>query len=296
MSEMVLTEMILTPSVIPAFTAYLRSQEKSALTIEKYVRDTRAFLRFADGRPLAKELVLDYKTGLVASGKYGNGSINSMLASVNSLLRFLGREDCRASNIRIQGQPYCPEEKSLGKSEYLRLREAARGDSRLYLVLDTLFGTGIRVSELRFFTVEALRSGTICVSCKNKTRAIVVPAGLRKKLLFYAGKNKIRSGVIFRSRNGNPLDRSNLWAQMKRLCEKANVKRSKVFPHNLRKLFARLLYERSHDIAQLACLLGHSSINTTRIYVMTTESEVRRKVEDMVDSVLTDEKSTTLSA
>lgn len=291
-----MTELTLTTAIIPVFREQLCSQEKSIHTISKYCRDVRAFIVFADGRPLSKALVLEYKTWLINSGRYVDGSINSMLASVNSLLRFLNREDCRVSNIRIQAAPYCPDEKSLGKEEYLRLREAAKGDPRLCLTLDTLFETGIRISELKYFTVEALRKSSISVTCKNKTRVIVVPAGLHKKLLGYADENGIKSGAIFRTRSGNLLDRSNVWAQMKRLCKKAGVQMSKVFPHNLRKLYARLLYGQSHNIVQVACLLGHSSINTTRLYVMTTEGEVRRWVERMVNSVLPDRKSTTLSA
>ena len=280
---------ILTPALLKPFTAHLRREEKSPITVEKYVRDVRAFMTFAGGRTLSKELVMAHKAKLLASG-YANGSVNSMLASVNSFLKFIERPDCRVANVRVQKCLYCPEEKNLDKAEYMRLRAAAKGKPRLYLILETLFSTGIRISELKYFTVEALQQKTINVSCKNKTRTIIVPKELRKRLLDYAGKNGVSSGVIFRTRNNNPVNRSNVWAEMKKLCEKAKVCKSKVFPHNFRKLFARLLYELSKDIAQLADLLGHSSINTTRIYIMTTEDEVRCKVEKLSRLMFAEEK------
>ena len=202
-----------------------------------------------------------------------------MLASLNSLLEFLGWKDCKVKHLKRQRQIYCSEDKELSKEEYKRLLEAARDQEQLKLVMQTICGTGIRVSELRFFTVERVIQGEVVVSCKGKTRTILIPGKLRKRLLDYAKKEKIRSGVIFITRNGRPLNRSSIWAQMKALCVEAGVNPSKVFPHNLRKLFARTFYGIEKEIAKLADILGHSSIDTTRIYIMTTGTEHRKKIE-----------------
>ena len=227
---------------------------------------------------ITKELVIAWKKYLVAQG-YAVRSINSMLASVNSLLDFLGLSNCKAKNIRLQRQTYCTEDKELTKAEYLRLLEASKKNEQLNLVIQTICGTGIRVSELRHFTVEAVRYGEVTVDCKSKTRTILVPGKLKNMLLNYAKRKHIKTGAIFIGRTGKPLNRSNIWAAMKKLCEAAGVKASKVFPHNLRKLFARTFYGIEKDIAKLADILGHSSINTTRIYIMTTGIEHRRKIE-----------------
>lgn len=280
----------ITQDVLATFDRHLRINEKSPHTIEKYLRDTEAFRCFAGGRPLTKDLVVDYKTYLAGSQKYTDNSINSMLASLRSLFRFLGREDCNVVSIRTQEMPYCPENKSLTMEEYRRLIRAADGDERLQMILKLMAGTGIRVSELSYFTAEALRKkgryAAVRVSCKKKSREIIIPDELRGELLDYIKKRGIKEGAIFRTRNGKPLNRSNLWKQMKRLCRKARVDEDKVFPHNVRKLFARTFYESSHDIAQLACLLGHSSVNTTMIYIRRTEREVRARVDRMVREVL----------
>ncbi len=285
-----MSTIILTENYIQSFKSFLCANERSPYTVEKYIRDVRAFMLFADGRALTKELTVEYKQALVAQNRHKKSSINSMLASIGSFLTFAGLPDCKTSNIRIQKSPYCPEERNLTKAEYLRLKAAAKSKPRLYLILETLFATGIRISELRYFTAEALRGSTITVSGKNKTRVIIVPKDLQKKLLAYAKQNGIASGVIFRTGSGNPVNRSNVWAEMKKLCEKARVPKSKVFPHNIRKLFARLYYKLSKDIAQLADLLGHSSINTTRIYLMTTENEVRSRIEQLSRLILSEEK------
>lgn len=225
-----------------------------------------------------KELVIAYKKQCMEQG-YAVRSINSMLASINSFLGFMGWLDCKVKSIRLQRQVYSTEEKELTKDEYLRLLEASRGKEQMNLVLQTICGTGIRVSELRYFTLEMVRTGTVTVNCKSKTRTILVPGKLRKLLVDYAKRNKIAGGVIFRGKNGRPLDRSSIWRQMKQLCRQAGVSESKVFPHNLRKLFARTFYGIEKDIAKLADILGHSSINTTRIYIMTTGAEHRLKIE-----------------
>lgn len=248
------------------------------MTVGKYLRDARAFMAFAAGRSVDKALVAAYKQRLLEQG-YAARSVNSMLAGLNSLFGFLGWQDCRVRNVRVQRRIYCAEERELTKAEYLRLLEAARRDRRLYLLLETICGTGIRVSELAYFTVEAVAQGEIAVRCKNKTRSILIPGRLRKSLLAYARQSGIASGPVFRTRSGRALDRSGVWAQMKALCAPARVRKTKVFPHNLRKLFARTFYTIEKDIAKLADILGHSSIDTTRIYIMTSGHEHRRKID-----------------
>lgn len=265
---------------LKAFITYLQEEEKSPKTIEKYERDVLAFLRYIKGGEICKERTIAYKHSLEEQG-YAIRSINSMVTSVNRFFDFLNRADCKVKNLRCQRRTYCSEEKELTKAEYLRLLEAAKKNKRLHLILQTICGTGIRISELKYFTVEAVRKGEIVVRCKSKIRTILIPSKLKKLLLNYTKQQKIKSGAIFVSRNGNPLDRSNIWTQMKRLCEKAKVNPSKVFPHNLRKLFARTFYSIEKDIAKLADILGHGSIETTRIYIMTTGNEHRRKIEKL---------------
>lgn len=271
-------EKTVSPAVIERFVDHLYKEEKAGATVEKYKRDVGAFAGFAGQSAVTKELVIAFKHHLVAKG-YAVRSVNSMLASLNSLLNFLGLPECKAKNIRRQRQTYCAEDKELSREEYLRLLEAARGQPQLRLLMETICSTGIRVSELRYFTVEAVTRGEVIVDCKSKTRNIFVPGKLKKLLLKYADQHGITCGPIFLGRTGKPLDRSAIWAAMKRLCEKAGVKKSKVFPHNLRKLFARTFYGIEKDIAKLADILGHSSIDTTRIYIMSTGREHRQKIE-----------------
>lgn len=269
---------IINNRMIHLFCQHLLCEEKSSATIEKYLRDVRAFRRFAERKEITKDLAIAYKNFLIESG-YATRSINSMLASVNSFLGFLGWHECRVKSLKTQNQVYCAEAKELTKAEYLRLLRAAEKSPQLQLLMITICSTGIRVSELQYFTVESVERGEVTVRCKNKIRTILIPNVLRKRLLSYSKKNGISSGAIFVTRNGKPLNRSNIWAQMKSLCEEANVARSKVFPHNLRKLFARTFYRAERDIAKLADILGHSSINTTRIYIMTSGIEHRRRLE-----------------
>ncbi len=262
------------------FKEYLYKEEKSPATIEKYLRDAHKFLIFAGDTPITKELVLRFKATLLQRGLAVN-SINSMLAAINALLLFLGQEDAKIKSVRQQRQTFCREDKELKKEDYKRLLHAAEKDRRLHLLLQTICSTGIRVSELQYFTVEAVRKSEVRISCKNKTRVILIPGQLRKLLLKYTERKKIYSGSIFITRTGRPMDRSNIWTQMKKLCQKAAVKATKVFPHNLRKLFARTFYSVDKDIAKLADILGHSSINTTRIYIMSSGAEHRRRIEQL---------------
>lgn len=269
---------IITTNELSAFREYLLNEEKSTATVEKYLRDVRAFLAFAGEEEVTKEVTVAYKTTLQEKS-YAISSINSMLASLNKLFDFIGWSDCKVKTLRKQREIYCSEERELTKAEYMRLLEAAKGQTQLRLIMQTICGTGIRVSELRYFTVEAIRRGEVNVRCKNKTRVVLLPGKLRQILLEYIRGRRIKEGAVFVSRNGKPLDRSNIWAGMKKLCEAAGVNPKKVFPHNLRKLFARTFYGIEKDIAQLADILGHGSIETTRIYIMTTGIEHRQKMD-----------------
>lgn len=273
---------ILKETQIVEFAAFLKNEEKSANTIEKYIRDVRSFSRFASGASVTKETVIAYKNKLI-SENYSVRSINSMLASLNSLFSLLGWTNCKVKSIKLQRQIYCSKEKELGRAEYMRLINTAKqnGNERLNLLLQTICGTGIRVSELQYITVEAVKRGEATVSLKGKTRIVFIVQQLQKKLLQYAKERKITSGAIFITRNSKPMSRTNIWREMKNLCNQANVDSQKVFPHNLRHLFAHTFYGIEKDIAKLADILGHSSINTTRVYIIADGSEHRRSMENM---------------
>lgn len=272
----------LTEEMAKAFEKYLRREEKSENTVKKYLRDVRAFAAYLNGAEVTKETVITFKSKLLGES-YSVRSINSMLASLNGLFSFLGWEDCRVKSVKLQRQIYCPEEKELTKAEYMRLVDTAKqkGNERLNLILQTICGTGIRVSELQYITVEAVKNREATVSLKGKTRSVFLVKELRKKLIRYAAKQNIQSGAVFITRTGKPMNRTNIWREMKGLCKQAGVNPKKVFPHNLRHLFARTFYGIEKDIAKLADILGHSSINTTRIYIISTGSEHRRRMEHM---------------
>ena len=215
-----MNERKLTDSQIVEYHEYLIHEEKSTATVEKYLRDVRAFLLYVGGQAITKDIVIAYKKYLQLK-EYAVRSINSMLSSINSLLCFLGWSDCKVKFIKQQTAIYCAEDKELTKEEYLRLLKAAENNLQLGLIMQTICGTGIRVSELRFFTVENVKRGEILVDCKGKTRKILIPGKLKKRLLTYAEKQKIRSGAIFLARDGKPLDRKTIWSRMKGLCERA---------------------------------------------------------------------------
>lgn len=256
----------LTTARIEKYAAFLREQERAAATIEKYVHDLTALAAFLAGREISKGLLLEWKETLIET--YAPASVNSMLAAVNGFLSFCGLSELRLRKLKIQKSLFLSEDKELTKAEYVRLvRAAERGENqRLALVIQTICATGIRVSELRFITAEAVQCGRAEVSNKGKRRAVFLPDKLRKLLRAYLQKQKITTGAVFLSKNGRPLDRSNIWRDMKKLCESAGVEPSKVFPHNLRHLFARTFYALKKDLSRLADILGHSSVNTTRIY------------------------------
>lgn len=273
-------ERILTIERINAFKLFLQNEEKSTNTQEKYVRNVRAFAKAIGEKRVTKEVVIEYKAKLVTD-KYAVRSINSMLASLNSFFTFQGWFECKVKFIKMQRQVFCPEEKELTKDEYMRLVNTAKseGNERLNLILQTICATGIRVSELEYITVDAVKKGEARVLLKGKNRTVFIVSELRNKLLKYAKKKKITSGLIFITSTGKKISRSNIWREMKSLCDRANVNPKKVFPHNLRHLFARTFYSIQKDIAKLADVLGHSSINTTRIYIMTSGNEHRQCVE-----------------
>ena len=273
---------IISEEIIERFKTYLCEEEKSENTKEKYIRDVRAFAEYVGGKEISKEIVIAYKQSLIDSG-YAVKSINSMLASINSMFSFLGWYELRVKSLKVQQQIFCPEEKELTRAEYERLCRTAerKHNERLNLILQTICGTGIRVSELQFITVESVRKGEATVSLKGKTRTIIITKNLQKKLLYYIAEQKIKSGSVFVTKTGKLMSRTNIWREMKNLCREAEVNPEKVFPHNLRHLFARVFYRLEKDIAKLADILGHSSINTTRIYIISTGTEHRKRMEQM---------------
>jgi len=247
--------------------------EKSKNTIEKYLRDVQHFLTYLGERNLNKEIILNYKKILME--KYRTSSVNSMQIALNGYLRWIGRDDLCARVCRTQRLIFREEERELTREEYQRLLMSAKQKKkeRLFCILQTIAGTGMRIGELKYLTVEALETRKVRIDFKGKVRIILLPRSLLIVLRDYCRKRKIREGSIFCSRNGRPLDRRNIWAEMKGLCGRARVAATKVFPHNLRHLFARCFYEREHDLARLADYLGHSSIETTRRYTMITSEE-----------------------
>jgi site-specific recombinase XerD len=206
-----------------------------------------------------------------------------MLSALNRFLRFLGREDCRIRFLRLQRRTFREQKREITREDYRRLLDAAgeRGQKRLALLMETICSTGIRVSEVRWITLEAARQGRAEISLKGKIRTILLPTKLCRKLLKYAKERKIASGEIFLTGSGKSLSRRQIWREMKQLCALAGVEASKVFPHNLRHLFATVFYRACRDIVKLADVLGHSSVNTTRIYLLTTGAEHARQLEKL---------------
>ena len=271
----------ITKKRIEGFKTYLIQEEKSAATVEKYIRDICAFSGWLEGRTVDKQAVLEYKAYLVEN--YKPASVNSVLSSVNSFFAYNEWYDCKVKFLKIQKQIFTSKDKELTKAEYERLLTAAKAEKneRLYLLMQTICSTGIRVSELRFVTVSAVALGVANINCKGKLRQVFLPKVLCKVLMRYIKEQKITSGSVFVSRTGKPLDRSNIWSDMKKLCESAGVSKDKVFPHNLRHLFARTYYSIQKDIVRLADILGHSSVNTTRIYTMETGEIHLRQIEKL---------------
>lgn len=272
-------ETSITQAKIAAYCAALHSDEKAAGTLEKYRRDLTAFSRWLDGRIVTKEIAADWKTHLLNSG-YAPRTINSMLAALNGFFRFMDWH-IKVRFLKIQRQLFRDTSRELTRAEYDRLLTAARdsGQERLALLMETLCATGIRISELRYITVEAARAGRSTIALKGKIRTILLPSKLCRKLLKHARKQNIAAGEIFLTSSGKGISRRQVWYELKRLCRAAGVESGKVFPHNFRYLFATTFYRVSHDIAKLADVLGHSSIETTRIYLISTGAEHQRQLE-----------------
>jgi len=271
----------LCPQLLEDFRLNLQERERSIATIRKYMHDLRVFAEFAGDAPIDKAILMKYKEYLAES--YAVTSANSMIASMNTFLHFVQLDSLCLRPLRMQHMPYTPEEKEITLEEYRRLIATAElwGDLRLMMIIQTIGATGIRISELGYITVEAAKKGEAVVRCKGKTRTIFLVQTLRIRLLCYARDFKITEGPIFLTRTGRPISRTTVWRQMKQICERARVDPQKVFPHNLRHLFARTFYDIEKDLAKLSDILGHSSINTTRIYISTTAAQHREKMEQM---------------
>ena len=270
---------IITTEHIDAYCLSLLADERAAGTISKYRRDLTAFARWLDGRIITKETAAGWKSHLSHCG-YAPRTVNSMLASLNGFCRFAGLP-IKVKFLKIQRQIFRDSAKELTKAEYDRLLTAAQesDQERLALIMETLCATGIRVSELRYITVEAALAGRATITLKGKIRTILLPAKLCRKLLKYAKKQKTASGEIFLTKSGRPITRRQVWFELKRLCRAAGVEPTKVFPHNLRHLFATTFYRVCRDIVRLADVLGHSSINTTRIYLTVSGAEQQRQLD-----------------
>ena len=271
----------ITEESINNFKTWLYGEERSSGTIEKYLRDIKALRGWLNGREVTKESVADWKASL-QEAEYQPVTINSMLASVNTYCRYADI-DCRIKFLKVQKKVFRDEDKELTQAEYEQLIMTAqkKGNERLALLLETIGSTGIRVSEVQYITVAGTAAGKIQIALKGKIRVIMLPKKLCRILLKYAKKQKIASGEIFITKSGKGLSRKRIWADMKKLCKDAGVSESKVFPHNLRHLFARVFYRITRDIAKLSDLLGHSSIDTTRIYLLSSGEEHARQLEGL---------------
>lgn len=255
-------------NLMDKFKNHLFNEEKSSATIEKYLRDIRVFSVWLSDARITKNAVLEYKKYLIEN--YAPASVNSMISSLNSFFGFCEWNDCRVKTLKIQRRLFTSSDRELSKEEYKRLLSAAlsNNNKRLYMLMQTICSAGLRVSELKYVTAEAVKKGVAVINCKGKMRVVMLTKELCRRLSAYIKEEKIKKGSVFVSKNGLPLDRSNIWSDMKKLCETAGVAKEKVFPHNLRHLFARTFYQLEKDIVRLADILGHSSINTTRIYTI----------------------------
>ncbi len=271
----------ITNELIQKFKTYLIDEEKSSSTLEKYIRDITVFMEWCKETELNKSVVLKYKQDIIE--KYAPATVNSILSSLNNFFAYNEWYDLKVKALKIQRQIFASKDKELTKAEYERLLVAAKQkkNQRLYYLMQTICATGIRVSELKAITVSAVKTGQATINCKGKMRIVILPKQLCKMLKDYIKENNIKSGSVFVSKNGKPLDRSNIWSDMKKLCESAGVSKDKVFPHNLRHLFARTYYSIQKDVVRLADILGHSNVNTTRIYTMETGEIHRQQIQKL---------------
>jgi site-specific recombinase XerD len=274
-----MSERKITTAALAAFESWLKTEERSAGTIENYLRDLRTFAVWLEGREASKALVTEWKEQL--QSKYAAVTVNAKLSAINGFFRFMGWDDCRVKFLKVQRKLFRETDRDLDRNEYdcLTKTAQAQGRERLALVMEAICATGIRVSEVKYITVEAARQGRAEISLKGKIRTILLPNKLCRKLLKYAKTQKITSGEIFLTRGGKGLSRKQIWAEMKALCRSAGVAATKVFPHNLRHLFAATFYRCCRDIARLADVLGHSSIETTRVYLISTGAEHQRQLD-----------------
>lgn len=271
---------ILTKESINEYESNLVNEEKSQITIEKYMRDIRTFADWLGYKEFDKTDVLAYKSEL--QKRYAPTSVNTVISSLNSFFVYHEWYDMKVRTLKIQRQMFAEEERELTKSEYERLLIVAeKKNKRLYLLMQTICSTGIRISELNFITLEAIQKGKADIQAKGKRRTVFFPKQLCHMLKEYAKKKGIKKGAIFVTKGGLPMNRSNIWAAMKKLCKEANVSEEKVFPHNLRHLFARTYYSQQKDIVRLADILGHSSVNTTRIYTMESGNIHRKQIQKL---------------
>ena len=275
------TAFTITADHIAQYAAHLQEQERAKNTVKKYVHDLHDFMAFLNGQPITKGAVIAWKEHLADT--YTPATVNSMLAAVNGFFHFMDWPKLSVKPLKVQRPLFCDENREMTRAEYVRLVDAARrqGNERLALLLQTICATGIRVSELRFITVEAAALGRTVVSNKGKRRTVFLPGKLCKLLKKYLKKQKITEGSVFVTRTGKPLDRSNIWRDMKALCESAGVEPDKVFPHNLRHLFARTYYSLEKDLSRLADILGHSNVTTTRIYIAESGFVHARQMEQL---------------
>lgn len=273
----------ITEKILENYVKHLSRDEKSKATIKKYICDVKKLIKYANGRMVTKELVVAYKENLRTSQKYKLSSINSFLVAANRLFEYLGWYGMRVKTYHIQKEAFIPADKDLSKAEYKRMVQAAlkKGNKRLAMIIRTLCSLGIRASELSGVTAESARNGTAEVFCNGKQRKILIPRKLKKLLLKYIDENNIVSGIIFRTSTGKAVDRSNIWREIKAIGTESGISESKIFPHNFRHLFAKIFYQKNKDIAKLADILGHSSIETTRGYIRTTSDEYQKQIDLM---------------
>lgn len=273
----------ITEDLLEQYRRYLYEEEKSEATIQKYMCDLRKLQAYAGEGEINKEMMIQYKEKLRGDMQYKTSSVNSFLVAANRFFAYMGWHELKVKTYKVQRETFLPEERELTKWEYKRLVQTAEktGHIRIAMILQTICATGIRVSELQAVTVAAVKRGMAVIYNKGKERKIILPRRLQVKLLYYIRKNGIRQGSVFCTSKGRPVDRTYIWREMKKLCGLAKVNPEKVFPHNLRHLFAKTFYQMNRDIAKLADLLGHSSIETTRIYIKTSMLEYRKQLEKM---------------
>lgn len=274
---------VITKDMLLQYQEYLYEEEKTTATIKKYICDLKKLMDYLSGREITKKLMVEYKEALRKEKGYRLTSINSFLVAANRFFEYMGWYDLRVKTYRIQKEIFVPENRDLSKAEYKKLVQAAmkKGKKRLAMILQTICAAGIRISELSCVTVESVLEGIVEIYCKGKQRVVLLPRKLQKKLLRYIQEKGIKSGILFCTSSGKPVDRSNIWKEMKGLCEEAEVTEEKVYPHNLRHLFAKEFYAVEKDIAKLADILGHSSVETTRIYIKSTSAEHQKQLNMM---------------